>query len=51
MLRLSGPAKDFFNVELTPSMINKEYHSMTFHYPKRLENKTYLADEIIKNLL
>jgi hypothetical protein len=50
ILRMAGPGKDFFNLAITPAMINRDYQQMTFHYRKKDKIRSYNADELIKDL-
>jgi hypothetical protein len=50
VLKIAGPAKDFFNLPITPQMINKSYSEITFHYRKKTDNKKFLLDDVISNL-
>ena len=36
IILLAGPGRDFFNLPITPKMINKKYLQLTFHYNRKL---------------
>jgi len=50
IIRIAGPGKDFFNLPITPHMINKNYKSITFHYKRRSNNRKFSKDDVIAGL-
>lgn len=51
ILKMAGPGKDFFNLPITPVMINRDYNQITFHYRNKANIKSFSNDEVITGLL
>ena len=48
--RISGPGKDFFNVEITPGKINPKWKTLVFQYPRKRKKQIFKHDQVIKGL-
>lgn len=50
IIRIAGPGKDFFKVNITPSNINPRWKKLFFQYPRKRKKMIFQHNDVIKGL-